>query len=267
MIQNDDSVKRFSNSGEQGKEINQNEYDPGLCIKNCPICHGLGWIRYDVSVHHDKFGKLDECPNRAKRGWDSDLGISVNEALTLNWNEFIETDAVVRMRGAYSAVFKLGHGWVYIYGVPGNGKTIMAKAAAVYARQKLGMKVRYRKLSQVMNNLRSSYDDDYGQIVYQDRLKEWSNVPVLILDEIGRDRQTEFSKQTLSDIMDVRYENALKGKSITVWIGNFAPEDILEPYQVDRVKDGRFWVVKIAGKSVRSAMKETRKMGGEWWQD
>ena len=33
---------------------------------NCPHCGGAGYIRYDVPVEHEKFGKLETCICRAK---------------------------------------------------------------------------------------------------------------------------------------------------------------------------------------------------------
>ncbi|MFM8368961.1 MAG: hypothetical protein ACKOBD_09420, partial [Chloroflexota bacterium] len=33
---------------------------------NCPHCGGVGYVRYDVPVGHEKFGKLETCVCRAK---------------------------------------------------------------------------------------------------------------------------------------------------------------------------------------------------------
>lgn len=233
---------------------------------DCPICHGIGYIRYDRDIYDKEFGKMYDCECRLKGVWDAKIGIGIEDAKSLDWNKFQQTEAVKQMRKAYDHVLERGYGWVYIYGVPGNGKTIMAKAFSIYSQQVKGFKTRYRKLSEIMNELRSSYDENFGQVVYQSRLKEWASIRVLVLDEIGRDRQTEFSKQSLSDIMDKRYEDAVQRKSITVWVSNFTPEEILEQYQVDRIRDGRFSVVEVVGKSVRNTLKDQQKGVEAWWQ-
>jgi len=247
------------------QELRDN-YDPGYCVPKCKICGGMGWLRKDTDDKNDpEFGQIYPCPNRYLKGWDTEMGIAIEEAKFLNWDKFIQTNAIKQMRKAYDIVLERGSGWIYIHGEPGNGKTIMAKAAAIYARKKLGFRSRYRKLSEIMNDLRSSYDDDFGQIVYQNRLKDWAEVKMLIIDELGRDRKTEFSVQSLSDIMDARYQDAVARQTITVFVSNFSPEEILQQYQIDRVRDGRFEVVQIKGHSVRAGMKQREPTGEEWW--
>lgn len=237
------------------------------CIDDCPICGGVGYIRYDVPVHHEDFGKMYPCPNKRFVSWDSSIGISVEEAKTLDWREYIQTQPIIEMKRAYDSVLERGHGWLYIYGDPGNGKTIMAKSATVYASTILNIPVRYRKVSEVMNHLRASYDEDDGQRTYLYRLNEWAKIKMLVLDEVGRDRMTDFGKQSLSDLMDSRYESSIAGKTVTIWISNYKPEDIFEPYQIDRIRDGRHKVIEVAGGSIRPALSEPRVIKDAWWID
>ncbi len=243
-----------------------NKDDYGLCVESCEVCGGVGYIRYDVGIHDERFGKIDECPNRRLRYWDKSIGIDVEEAKTLNWDAFMQTTAVKMMRQAFDHVLERGWGWVYVYGLPGNGKTIMAKACAIYARQVQGYSTRYAKVSEIMNWLRESYDFDNGQLVYRARLKELRKIKCLVLDEVGRDRQTDFSKQSLSDIMDNRYEDGIAGKTMTAWISNFRPEEIFEPYQFDRIRDNRFKVLEIKDVSNRPNVK-TERATEAWWYD
>ena len=244
--------------------MNQDDY--GLCVPKCEICGGIGYIGYDVGIHDENFGKMRECPNRRLKHWDSSIGISVEEAQSLNWELFMQTDAVKRMRRAFANVLERGYGWVYVYGNPGNGKTIMSKACAIYARHVKGYPTKYCKVSELINHLRASYDEEHGQSLYMNRLKQIREIKVLVLDEVGRDRQTEFSKQSLSDIMDSRYEDAISEKTVTIWAGNFPPEEILEPYQCDRIRDNRFSVLHIKDASNRPAVKGEREKS-HWWHD
>lgn len=240
--------------------------DYGLCVPKCELCGGVGYIGYDVDIHHENFGKIRECPNRRMQFWDKSVGIELDEAQRLDWRKFIQTDGVTRMREAFDGVLERGYGWVYVYGNPGNGKTITAKACAIFSRQVKGYVTRYARLSEVINWLRESYDYDNGQLVYRSRLKELRNMKCLVLDEVGRDRQTEFSKQSLSGLMDARYEDAISEKSITIWISNFRPEEIFEPYQFDRVRDNRFKVLHIKDVSNRRVMNGKPEVS-MWWHD
>ncbi|HAW57451.1 MAG TPA: hypothetical protein DCX03_00310 [Bacteroidales bacterium] len=241
--------------------------DWGYCIKDCKTCGGIGYIRYDVPIHDENFGKMFPCPNRKFVEWDNTIGIDVEEAKTLDWKSYIQNDAIREMRRAYDNVLERGWGWLYIHGEPGNGKTIMAKSATVYARNVLDIPVKYRKMSEVINHVRSSYDADNGQGLYLKRLEEWSRLKMLVIDEVGRDRQTDFSKQSLSDLMDARYQSSIKKRSITVWVSNFAPSEIFESYLLDRVADGRHFIVHIKGKSVRPMLDDTKTLSKAWWLD
>ena len=232
---------------------------------DCPVCHGVGYLRQDLPISDPNFGKIWKCDCMKQVSWDDDLGISREEACEYNWDEYMQTEAVKVMRRHYDKVLEVGHGWLYFHGEPGNGKSIMARACAVYVYQVLGMQTRYRKQSEIMNVLRASYDSEYGQEVYKNRMKELADVPVLIVDELGRDRATDFGKQSLSDMLDARYQKAILRKGITVWVSNYPPEDVLERYQIDRVRDGRFQVVKVEGASVRPVMKPREAEGNYWW--
>jgi len=244
-----------------------NSSDYGLCVEGCPICGGLGYIRRDgADIHDADFGKIKECPNRRLRFWDMSLGISREEAKRLDWDGYKQTPAVELMREAYDRILELGHGWRYIWGKPGNGKTVVAKSAAIYSRQVLGYQTKYSKISDIVNWLRSSYDEDGGQRLYVDRLKKLRRVKALFLDEVGRDRQTDFSIQSISDIMDSRYEDAISEKTITVWISNYKPSEIFEAYQVDRITDKRFETIHIKDVSYRLVANEAG-VGKEWWRN
>lgn len=241
--------------------------DAGFCIKNCKICGGYGLIRQDIDdIHDPNFGKLIPCPNSKYKHWDKALNIALEEAKILNWNTYIQTEAVKSMRTNFESVLERGYGWLYIYGEPGSGKTIMTKSAAVYSSQVCNFKTVYIKYSDLMNNLRSSFDEIDGQKVYSNKLEYYKNLKVLMIDELGRDRQTKLSDQSLFDIMDKRYQQATQKKGITVWVSNFVPEEILEPYQCDRIRDGRFSVLEITQGSVRPAMQYDEKEENIlWW--
>ena len=243
--------------------------DYGQCIPNCPICHGIGWLGKDLPVGHPDFGEMEPCPNQKMVGWDDSIGITKEEAMALNWEDHIPTDAVVQMKAEMMKILNRGYGWIYIHGEPGIGKTLMGKSFAVYASVKSGFKTRYRKHTQIINELRSTYDEERGQVAYREMLDFYKEIPVLVVDELGRDRATDFSKSSLSDLIDYRYEMATRKKEITLFISNFSPEDILEPYQFSRIRDNRGLVMKVESSDLRPGMTYEKHPESYrlWWMD
>ena len=241
-------------------------YDPGLCMPNCPICGGIGYIKYDRQVEHPEFGSMYPCKNRTLKHWDPKIGISKEEARFRDWSLYYKTPAVLAMREAIEQVLERRFGWIYIWGEPGNGKTITIKSATILAARAKRMNAYYTRHSDLLNWLRESYDHKQGQKEYQTRISDIGKLDFLAIDELGRDRQTEFSIQALSAIMDLRYEGAINQRGITLWVSNQSPAEILEPYQLDRVNDGRFIVIKVTSASLRPAMKYDAVEGEDkWW--
>lgn len=239
------------------------------CIKGCEICGGLGYIQRPAKVGDAEFGKIKQCPNRVLRFWNERSGISEFEAYTLDWTKFVQTQDVRALRKIYMKLLGVGFGWLFVYGTPGTGKTLTSKSATILAAAKYQMEAVYWRYSHLINWLRSSYDNDRGQQTYMQRIGLLESYRWLVIDEIGRDRLTDFSTQSLSEIMDRRYGVALRKAGVTIWISNFSPREVLETYCVDRVEDGRFTIYKMRGQSVRVAMQyadnEMKKGKETWW--
>ncbi len=54
-------------------------------------------------------------------------------------------------------------------------------------------------------------------------------------------------------LMDNRYVAALRQESVTIMAGNKAP-NLFDGYLWDRIRDGRFEIVKLSGESIRPGM-------------
>jgi hypothetical protein len=236
------------------------------CTKDCPICHGIGYVAYDVPDTHPDFGKMTLCPTIASKTWDLTLGISKEEGESLDWRNFKQTEPIKILRPVLTTLMKKGYGMLYIWGKPGLGKTMAVKSATIYAHYKHGMTARYATHATLFNWLRSAYDSDNGQTEYQRRLNELDNIKWLAVDEIGRDRANDFSKSTLSDILDKRYVSGISHRTVTIFIANSAPSVYLDDYQVDRIEDKRNTVVHIT--TAESFRKHAVDLAGDkdWWQ-
>src|SRR5258707_8955229 len=113
----------------------------GMGDPDCPICHGLGYVRNDVPVggsdtHAARdFGKLEPCPCararlqaaqtarlRAETGMD-------DADLALGWGQLYHTQATAEAITAVRQTLTRAWGWVYLHGEPGPGKTVLLKTA------------------------------------------------------------------------------------------------------------------------------------------
>lgn len=186
------------------------------------------------------------CPNSPSRFIGSGVtyeDLSVPDKLP-------QTTTLKSLRKELDALAKAGHGLIYITGGYGIGKSVMTKAkTAELART--GTKAIYTRQSQMISFIREGYDEQQGQRAVAHRLKQYREAKWLVIDEIGRDRATDFTRETLAEIIDARYQGALSGKTMTVLVSNDKPEDVLQPYLVDRIRDVKNKVLVYKSESLR----------------
>ena len=161
-------------------------------------------------------------------------------------------------------------GWLYLWGGPGNGKTL-ALMAAVNAFIQRGEPALYITLADLLDLMRETFrfhkstraadiGDDAWQKwgTYQERFKRVQSVKLLAIDEFDSSKinETRFAVELRSRLIDHRYRDAVAGETFTMFAGNDDPAS-LPGWVYDRVRDGRFVIWHNAGESVRPVM--------EWW--
>jgi DNA replication protein DnaC len=92
-----------------------------------------------------------------------------------------------------------------IHGPPGTGKTHMICAFIQGCKMK---EAQYWKLSDIIRTIRDSYSPQSGESELQ-FLKKLSHIPILVIDEIGRQAGTKFEGNSMFDLLDDRYDNLL----------------------------------------------------------
>ncbi len=224
------------------------------CLPGCSICGGQGWMRCDVPVGHPNFGKLVLCPNASllRLPIANQYGLAPDESRSLNWDQVLERGNVLKAVSVIQQILLRGYGWVYLWGSFGQGKTLILKiAVAETLRQR--QFASYVRMTEMVDNLRAAFDAQNPSAEAERRLEWWTDLPVLAVDEIDRLRQTAYAAEQQFLLLDRRYEQALRQRSITLLAANTAPEQ-LPGYLADRILDGRFTIVRLTGDSARLGM-------------
>lgn len=145
------------------------------------------------------------------------------------------------------------HGFLTIWGGVGNGKTLVLQAIVNEMREKRGVEGAYVTFYTLINYIRAGFDNADGEGTEQQRFKFLRSVPLLAIDEVDKVRMTEYADEFRTAFLDDRYRAAWAGKAHTVFAMNCDPMTL--PHHIrDRLRDGRFKIVRNDDKSMRPAM-------------
>src|SRR5690606_12608951 len=104
---------------------------------------------------------------------------------------------------------------------PGTGKTHLANAIAGHIIVNCGATAVYRTVAGILQHVKGSYDSrsEYTEAEAFSSLIEPS---LLIIDEVGATKPTEFEQATLFNIINGRYEE----QRPTIVVSNLMPEEL-----------------------------------------
>jgi len=111
-----------------------------------------------------------------------------------------------------------------VMGQTGRGKTHLAAATLRYVLEKdpeQKLSVRYIRESRLLRACKASFSSKtYTGPSEQEIIDDLSAVDVLVIDEIGKAKTSEYNAQALEEIMDARYQ-----KRRTIILGNLVESD------------------------------------------
>lgn len=134
-------------------------------------------------------------------------------------------------------------------GTVGTGKTHLAIAILKDAVEKQGYAGKYWTVNGLLQVIRSSYEKDSG-FSESNVISSVTDTHLLVLDEVGATKQSEFEMATLFNIINSRYEWKLP----TIIISNLGPKQIGEAIGercFDRLREGGGECLVFQGESNR----------------
>ncbi len=188
---------------------------------DCPHCGGVGFIVPDVDLTDPRFGKAVPCSCRQQEmqteRFDRLLRVSQLGALhSCTFDSFLSEghgltpDKQRNLRLAYERVKAYAEhpqGWLVIKGGYGCGKTHLAAAIAnhVIAQGHLAIFV---AVPDLLDHLRAAYSPT-SEGSYDNRFEQIRNAPLLILDDLGAQSNTDWAQEKLYQIFNYRYNARL----------------------------------------------------------
>jgi len=123
-----------------------------------------------------------------------------------------------------------------LYGRPGAGKTHLLVAALRYLALEKGIAGRYVEFMLLLSDIRAGFSQNRS---HMEILGPLLSVPVLAIDELGKERGTEWERSTLDELISRRFNSGLATLFATNYFleGRAPPES---PGQVVRTRTPEF---------------------------
>ncbi len=184
---------------------------------DCPKCGGLGFIVPNVEPEHPHFGRAVECTCRLddidRARYERLLRISELGSLVDSTFDNFLTEAAglpdakkLRLKLVFDSVVSFAEdpqGWLVLRGGYGCGKTHLAAAIANY-RMARGYSVLFVNTPDLLDHLRAAFSPA-SPVSFDERFNQVRNAPLLILDDLGSQSNSEWAQEKLYQIFNHRY--------------------------------------------------------------
>lgn len=138
---------------------------------------------------------------------------------------------------------------IVMTGTPGTGKTHLAAAIASQVATTTSMTAVYRTVSSMLQFIKGSYGDK-AEYTEAQAFASLVDPDLLILDEVGATKPSEYELATLFNVINGRYED----QRPTIVISNLDAArlgEVLGDRSVDRLREGRGIGLVFDGESQR----------------
>lgn len=227
----------------------------------CDLCGDVGYIRGDYPAGHTLFGRLFPCPkcNQRASAQPDEYGLLPAER-GMAWTDIVPVDpTIVAAMTEIQKTLAAGFGWVYLWGGYGTAKTTLLKIAVAEHLRSVNSQAVYLRMADLMDDIRSAYDTNHPNYEIQRKIRWYSGLPLLAIDEFEKVNATDFVDERRFQVMDSRYEAATRqGHGVTLIAANVPPEKMPGAIK-SRINDQRFSVCHITSSDVRLVARDLLK--------
>lgn len=228
-----------------------------LLTNTCPFneCDGSGMIGF-TKDGYDYFKKC-KCYNIQVRKQTSGIPIEFREVSISSFDVSLYKDkALAKKAKDYSVMIikkfkkfeEYGKGFYFFSDKKGSGKTRLACSILnAVIKQDLGS-VKFLTVTGLLGKLKETYSNvDISEL---DVMKRYNETDVLVLDDIGLEKVTEWVNEKLFDIIDYRISN----KKITIFTSNCKINDLKLGSRIISRIEKMVIPVKFPEESIRSEL-------------
>lgn len=220
----------------------------------CPECHTpgeTGFFRRDVWPGDPDFGRLLHCEHQFHQSARQDRLRQISQLGAEDAKRRLSDIAVnpknkAMIEAAQEAIDR-GHGWLYVWGGPGNAKSIVLMSVVNEMNAAGRGPAIYTTFSELLDYIKAGFKRNE----FDARLDALIKAPVLAIDEMDKVKESEWLLEFRFKFLDHRYRSAVNKASLTLFAGNLNPAEIFDEALVDRFRDGRFRIVENTAPSAR----------------
>jgi len=215
----------------------------------CEYCGGQKYYRYDVDIDHVYFGRNFPCPKCNQIEIDYQSGLNTKErTITMGMINTTNRPHTLKMVRAAMNFIESPKGFLSFHGGNGTGKTLAAMAI-VNALIGKGIEARYLTASELLAIMRETFNTETAETDYS-RIHKFAKIPVLVIDEMDKLRDTPYSREIQQELINLRYREADILGTVLAWNGEL--NDLPWPAVVSRISE--FVVIKNADSDMRKLL-------------
>nr|WP_308445340.1 ATP-binding protein [Tepidiforma sp.] len=197
------------------------DVEPPHWRHRCCVCRDGGRIRRGYPIGHPLFGRSEPCPACAGAAAMAAAGApppaSPEERMriparyrSVTFDQWLPANGTPRVRcQSYAASWPPERPLLFLTGEKGTGKTHLACAILRAAWERHGVRGQFWPVIDLLDRLRRASDPDRATETVDDVQEQLLRVPLLVLDDLGAHRGTEWAEERLFALIDARYRDGL----------------------------------------------------------